>query len=991
MPTDTVTLPAQAEAPNTPASSTAKVQFESPSLGARLLNWFGTLGRGKMHADLAKISKAEEMAKTLKTPADFQAKTAQFKKRLAAGATLDSLKIEAYAVARQAAWVARGLRPHDSQVMGALAMADGKIAEMMTGEGKTLTAVLPLYLNALAGKGAHLVTVNDRLAQRDRDDMAPVFETLGLSVGCALETMSLEQKRDGYACDVTYTTDRALGFDFLRDRNARSLKDRVQRPLFFALVDEVDQVLLDEARTPLIISGRGEAPSTDYLVFQDIVEELRPGYEYFVDRENGAAWLTESGADFVSNELYRDTLSFNDPQAIANYHKKRAAIRAEGNARHALTEHRKQKPGLWKRLRDSSWSQQDEKLEEAHRKAEARSDDLGENYNVFASENLDRTPALYASLRANALFEEGIDYLVQDHRVKIVDENKGRTSKGRRYNDGLHQALEAKSEVPIRPESRPIASITYPNLFAKYERLSGMSGTAKSSEGEFVELYDLDVVQVPTNLQFKLDPKSPESARRHNRIDRPDVMFATKKEKFEAVVKDAIASYQEGVPTLVGTLSVEANEYVYARLLEEGVPQGAVQLLNAEHVRGDKTVENEIIAEAGKSGLITVATNMAGRGVNVHPDLVNYKKLAIKVEELVRDQSGSVTVDVASKEEAGRLAEWLKGSYPYRIGEGAPKAGETLIRINSEKPAAGVQLKSLDFPTGGLRVIGTERAKSRRIDDQLIGRAGRQEEPGTSQFYVSLEDDLFQYFGGMNLEPTLKLLGGEKGRLENKLVEGLVAKVQARVGAADFASREDTTDYDKVLNKQRDTYYGIRDSLLNPEADLRHKLVTDAQNSIAARLAEALPKRKHDSSELRQALAKVNKQLQLNLTWTGSGKVKEKDWADQIKAQVDQQIQEAIASFDASKAAFDEPYRQSLLNTYDEGWSFHLEDMGRLKRGVQWVAFAEKDPNLEFSLRGFTAFESMLKGLESHSVEQTLPQLMLGARVLADRRSQAAA
>jgi preprotein translocase subunit SecA len=964
----------------TPAK--VKVQFESPDLGTRLLNWVTSLGKGPFQAELAQINKAEKLAKDLLTPQDFQAQTAHFQARLAQGESLESLRVEAYAVARQAAKVAKGMRPYDCQVAGALAMADGKIAEMMTGEGKTLTAVLPLYLHALAGKGAHLVTVNDRLAQRDRDDMAPIFETLGLSVGCALETMSPEEKRKGYNCDVTYTTDRALGFDFLRDRTVRSPEERLQREPFFALVDEVDQVLLDEARTPLIISGRGEAPTTDYQVFQEIVEDLRPGIEYYVDRENGAAWLTETGTDFVQNELHKETIPKNDAQALAGYHRKRGAIRAEGNAWQALQEHRKAKPGFLTRIRDKSWNQQKELLEKGLQKAEARSEAMGDSYNLFNEDHMHRTRALYASLRANALFEQGVDYLVQDHRVKIVDENKGRTSKGRRYNEGLHQALEAKSGVPIRPESKPVASITYPNLFAKYEKLSGMSGTAKSSEGEFEELYNLSVVEVPTNLQFQLDPKDPASARRHNRIDQTDVVFAGKKEKFEAVVQEAIKAYEDGVPVLVGTLSVESNEYVYARLIEEGVAKGAVQLLNAEHVRGDKTLENQILANAGRSGLITVATNMAGRGVNVKPDLVNYKSMAIKIEEVVGQKNGSVTVDVANQKEAERLAEWLEGNYPYRIGEGAPEIGETLIRVNSEKPAVGTQLKSQDFPTGGLYVIGSERAKSRRIDDQLIGRAARQGAPGKSQFFLSLEDDLFQYFGGAHLDAAMKLLGSKEGRLESEMVEGLVGKVQARVGAADFAAREDTTAYDKVMNKQRDTYYAIRDSVLDSKADLRSKLVEDAQNVVTQHLASTLTGRKHQPADIRKALAELNDMLHLSLTWNGSETVKGTNWHQTIEGQVQQQLNRAFVVFDQAGAAFDEPYRQTLLNNFDEAWSFHLESMQSLKTGVQWMTFAEKDPETEFSLQGFEVFEHTLDAIQKNSVQQTIPQLMLGVKML---------
>ena len=963
----------QAIAIPVPAAGPVDSVSQAEATPGPIMEWFSNLGKNQSQRQLDQINRAEAAAKKLASPQDFQAKTAEFKKRLANGETLESLTVEAYAVARQAAVQATGMRPYDCQVAGALAMSHGKIAEMMTGEGKTLTAVMPLYLNALAGKGAHLVTVNDVLAQRDRDEMGPIFELLGLSVGCALESMTPEEKRRGYNCDVTYTTDRAVGFDYLRDRTARKAEDRIQRPLFFALVDEVDQVLLDEARTPLIISGKGAAPTTDYQLFQDIVTQLRPGVEYYVDREDGAAWLTESGTDFVENELSKQQLNLADAKQVAHYHQKRGAIRAEGNAWKSLREHREHKPSLWKRLFNHEWADKDEQLEQAYHLAEQRSDDLGEGYQLFAPENMHRTRTLYASLRANSLFEEGVDYLVQDHRVKIVDENKGRTSKGRRFNEGLHQALEAKSNVPIRPESKALASITYPNFFAKYERLSGMSGTAASSEFEFEELYDLSVEKVPTNLQFQLNPDEPEEARRHNRVDRPDVVFSTKKEKFEAVVDEALKAYEEGRPVLIGTLSVEANEYLYARLLEKGAAPGAVRLLNAENVRGDKAKENAILADAGRSGMITVATNMAGRGVNIKPDLVNYKKLAMNIESYVGDGKGAVTVDVASAEEAERLAGWLEGAYPYRIGGGAPEPGQAVIRIAPEESGQGDTLKSSDFPTGGLYVIGTERAKSRRIDDQLIGRAGRQEAPGESRFFLSLEDDLFQYHGGSYLESALELAAGADGELSGRAVEKLVRKVQARVSQQDFHAREDTTEYDKVMNKQRDVFYGIRDSVLDPDADLRWKLTEDAVEVLLRQLE--LP-RKPSSAEVRDVLRKLNSRYGTELSWAHEGTAKLDEVKAEIESQLRSQIAAAAAAFDEKSAPLDEAYRQTLLSVYDDAWSDHLVNMRGLRQGVQWMSMAERDPEVEFKIQGFEQFEALMKQLRADSTAAVLPQLL---------------
>ncbi len=968
-----------------------KVQFEAPDMGDRLLNWFSSLTRGKFKAELARINKAEAKASELKTPEQFQAQTLRFKERLANGESLESLRVEAYAVARQAAVVATGMRPYDCQMLGALAMDDGNIAEMMTGEGKTLTAVMPLYLNALAGKGAHLVTVNDTLAQRDRELMGPIFETMGLSVGCVLEDMTPEEKRAGYGCDVTYTTDRSLGFDYLRDRLVYRREDRVQRAPFFALVDEVDQVLLDEARTPLIISGAAEAADQDFQSFDKIVRQLRPGTDYFVDREKNSAWLSEIGLDFVENELHYQTLDFKDPQAVVDYNKRRAAIRTEGQAWRALHEHQQDQPGFFAGLVDSQWKEKNKELKSELTEAESQSDALGQPYHLYSEENAEKVRVLQATLKAHALFEEGVDYLVQDHEVKIVDENKGRTSKGRRFNEGLPQPLEAKSRVPMKPEPRPVATITYPTFFAQYPRLAGMSGTAKSSEGEFQELYDMSVVKVPTNLQFQLRPDSPKEARRHNRIDEVDAVFTSKQEKFEAVVERALEAYEEGIPVLVGTLSVEANEYLYASLLEKGIARGAVQVLNAEHVRGDKSLENSIIADAGRSGMITVATNMAGRGVNIKPDLVNYKKLALEVEKLAGEQGKPVVIDLASEKEAERLGQWLEGAYPYRIGEGEVQAGETLIRVASEKPApaGAATLKGEDFPTGGLFVIGSERAKSRRIDDQLIGRAARQGAPGRSKFYLSLEDELFHDFGGRALKPTLELLGGKKGRVESDLVEGMVESVQNRVGQLHFESRDNTTKYDEVLNKQRETYYAIRDEILDPEAPLREKLTLDAQDVVKGMLEEALPKGKHKPEAVRAALAEISETLKLDLRWDQEGSARTAEVVKSLDDQVYHQLEQAYSSFDKSDANLDQVYRRELLTMCDFAWSEHLELMGLMKESVQWVSTVGEKPEDAYRRRGYESFETMISNIAKGSVKQNVPQIMVGARVLETDRKQA--
>ena len=978
--------------PETVPADVATIGSAKLAASSSFDHFFRSMGKSSFERNLEKVNRAEAAAKKLKTPADFQAQTKLFKARLAAGEDLDSLQVEAYAVARQAAVHATGMRPYDCQILGALAMNAGNISEMMTGEGKTLTAVMPLYLNALAGKGAQLVTVNDTLAQRDMKEMAPIFETLGLTVGAVLEDMTPEEKRENYNKDVTYTTDRSIGFDYLRDRTARHISDRVQREPFFALIDEVDQVLLDEARTPLIISGKGEAASEEYHTFNDIVKQLKPGTDYFVNREQGTVWPTETGLDFIENELSKSDINFKNADAVAAYHRNRGAIRAEGKAFRALNQHRQSKPKLLQRILDKTWSEEHKQLESKYHAAKERQDQLDTDYNLYSPEHSHQLRYLQASLKAHALMDEGTDYLIQDQQVRIVDENKGRTSPGRRFNEGLHQGLEAKAGVPLRPESRPIASITYPNLFKRYPRLAGMSGTAKTSEGEFQELYKLDVVKVPTNLQFKLNPAQPSKARRHNRIDETDAVFATKKARFEAVVSEALEAYQEGVPVLIGTLSVEANQYLYAKLTEAGVAPGALQLLNAENVRGDKALENAIIGQAGRSGMITVATNMAGRGVNIKPDMVNYKKLSMAIEEKVLAQE-PVAVVVNKQKEADKLALWLDGNFPYSIGETASKAGEVLIQIQKEdstdsNPAA---LKSSDFPTGGLYVIGTERAKSRRIDDQLIGRSARQGKPGRSKFFLSLEDELFREFGGQSLQPTLALLSGHDGKIENSLVEGLVEKVQARVGEKHFSAREHTTDYDKVLNQQRETFYAIRDSILDPNTDLRHKLTEDTVGYVDSRIEEKLGSGKHSAQEISDLAREISKELKMDLNWKHLRSGRSKDVAKALSKQVRENLTQAFASFDASDMKLDELYRESLLIKADANWSDHLYAMTNLKQAVQWTSMAGQKPEDAYKTRGFEAFESNLQQMWTEAVSENVPQIMVGSSILKDeRKSQAA-
>ncbi len=1167
----------------------------------------------------------------------FRLKTAEFKQRLEQGETLEDIRPEAYAIAREAARLVTGMRPYDVQVLGALAMDSGYVAEMKTGEGKTLTEVLPVYLNALAGKGVHVVTVNETLAKRDKEWMGPVYEMLGLSTGLVLESMSPEEKRKGYGADVTYITNQTLGFDYLRDRKAVDPAQKVQRPPFFALVDEVDEVLIDEARTPLIISERSKPAADEYRVFADVVASLKPGIHYKVDRKTHSAWLTENGQNWVENELtiidagehlkrldasarwaqkvlalsaeggsgfleqatrtikermlfcnrlwgddvgkeqaykalleswarsrmsnkkvaleqledvakgfeepvnvppadiyaaYVDLMEARETQAIAaslkenktevlatanrvlgdykteykKYEhilhqatKMREYLSAEDEAKSALDAYTAREPGLWSRIRDSLTGHTDEgkpqfvqsverelerKLEKARKAREEfgrtfehyslyphiLAEDTGEllagfgiddpEQQVLMAQVLDRwqskppedpeegyqeliralgkeedlspglresvwktasglweayhrqsrIPYLQKALEAQALFRKGKDYTVEDGEVKIIDEFKGRISEGRRYNNGLHQALEAKEGLAIKPEQRPTASITYPNLFRRYPRLAGMSGTAKTSEEEFLKLYGLKVVQIPTNKPVA-------------RVDEPDVVFRTAEEKFQAVVDEVRRCFLEGQPVLVGTRSVEVNRYLSALLWKAGIPN---QALNAESVKGNTEEENRILAGAGRSGMVTVATNMAGRGVDIKPDLVNFKKLAITVAQATYDGK-PVVVDLDDRKQAEELASWLtmsnrqtsqqigelyglaegeipvdqrglpdkelsgfqdpgkqarlvelkKQLIPYRIVEDdaikPPRAGEVVIRVAPrgwDESEGVLHLKGEDYPTGGLMVIGTERHFSRRIDDQLIGRSGRQGDPGRSRFFLSLDDELLRVYGGSALRRVFDALGVKAGEgISDKKLDKFIAKAQKAVENVNYSMRENTTKYDQVLNKHRELFYDLREQVVaaadsKSGFDLPATIVDWAAQTVVRKLtADYLPPSgSYKAEDVNAALREVCKDLELPpVQLTHHGKISSKRLEELISGRLSElytKAHEALGQVNAGsvpsprtdpKARLNLFIRKNVLMTMDHAWTDHLEEMDNLKdalmRGMQVVYAGEEGEN----------------------------------------------
>jgi len=807
---------------------------------------------------VAQINALEPQMQAL-SDAELRAKTDTFRARLAAGETLDDLLPEAFALVREASVRTTGLRHFDVQLIGGIVLHQGKIAEMKTGEGKTLTEVLPVYLNALSGQGVHVVTVNETLAERDCQWMGPVFQSLGLSVGLVKEEMSPARRREAYDSDVTYVTNATLGFDYLRDQTVHRPEDRVQRAPFFALVDEIDEILIDEARTPLILSAEDAPAEGEYRKFASLVAELSPGVHYQVDRKKNQAWATEEGVRVVESRLGID--------------------------------------------------------------------------NLYSEENLGLVPHLQRALEARGLFLRDRDYVVQEGRVLIVDEFTGRVLEGRRYNDGLHQALEAREGLEIQPERRTLASITYPNLFRRYPRLAGMSGTARTEEKEFRALYGLPVVPVPTNKPVA-------------RVDEPDIVFRTQEDKFAAILDRVEDLFCEGQPVLVGTRSIQVNEHLSQQLAARGIPH---QILNAKSVKDNTAAENEVLAGAGRSGMVTLATNLAGRGVDIKPDLVNYKKLAIELSERT-GRGEAVAVDLLRPREAEELGRWLDlGRIPWSTVEAEsapPEAGRVQLRVGVEAPVPpGVShLQGGDFPTGGLYVIGTERHDSRRIDDQLRGRAGRQGQVGGSRFYLSFEDDLMRHFGASSAVGIMDRLGvpRQKG-VSDPLVARQVRAAQEAVEQQHFAARMDTTRYDQVLSRHREVFYADRDRVVEGE-DLREQVLDWAAAWLAGEvLGDLEPSQRLEPQQVARRLALVGEELgvpvpQLEL----EEPIRGRELADLLRPDLESRYRVLEERFGAE--ALREQERWLTLQTMDRCWSSHLEGLAELAQGVALVAFGQEDP-----------------------------------------------
>ncbi len=779
---------------------------------------------------------------------EFKDLTVQFRNELEGGATLETILPEVFAAVREAAKRTLGLRPFDVQLMGGMVLNSNQIAEMKTGEGKTLTALMPCYLNAISGKGVHVVTVNDYLARRDADWSRPFYEFMGMTVGCNIPGLDAEAKRQAYACDVTYGTNNEFGFDYLRDNMAYAPEQRVQRPLNYALVDEVDSVLIDEARTPLIISGQAEDSSELYRKIDGIIPKLElqekedtedyTGDGHFtVDLKIRQAYLTERGQLYVE-DLLREL-------------------------------------GL-----------------------------LKENDSLFSSTNIVLLHHVMAALRAHALFQRDVDYVVANGEVVIIDEHSGRKMAGRRWSDGLHQAIEAKEGVEIRSENQTLATITFQNYFRMYDKLAGMTGTADTEAYEFQQIYGLNTVVLPTNKPMI-------------RKDLPDLIYLTVDEKYNAILNDIREKVKEGRPVLVGTISIENSEKLAHLLSKEHIPH---QVLNAKfHEK-----EAHIVAQAGRPGTVTIATNMAGRGT----DIILGGNLKAELEAL---------------------------------GENASQAEIDRVTADWQKRHDAV------LAAGGLHIIGSERHESRRIDNQLRGRAGRQGDPGSSRFYLSMDDNLMRLFGSDKLKNFMKRMGMEDGQpLEHKLVTRAIESAQRKVETRNFDIRKSLLEFDDVANQQRKVIYEERNALLNGEdtSETITNIRVDVFNSVIDEYIE--PNSLPESWKVKELEARLLEEFALECPvqkWLEEDtKLVEQDVRDMIvaKAQEMYDLKCKIIGEDNQKQL----ERGVMLQTMDMLWKEHLAAMDYMRLGIGLQGYAQRNPKNEYKIQSFNLFTKLLENIK---------------------------
>ena len=812
---------------------------------------------------VAKINALEPEIEKL-SDEQLQAKTPEFKQRIAGGEALDKVLPEAFAVCREAGRRVLGMRHYDVQLIGGMVLHLGKIAEMRTGEGKTLVATLPVYLNALEGKGVHVVTVNDYLARRDAAQMGKLYNWLGLSVGVVYPGMPHSDKREAYASDITYGTNNEFGFDYLRDNMALSKADRYQRGLHYAIVDEVDSILIDEARTPLIISGPADDSPELYIRVNRVVPNL---VKQEVEDGEGDFWVDEKGKQVHLSEAGME-------------HAEQLLVEA----------------GILD----------------------------GETEGLYAPQNLTVVHHLNAALRAHAIYQRDVDYIVRDGEVVIVDEFTGRTLSGRRWSDGLHQAVEAKEGVPVQRENQTLASITFQNLFRMYKKLSGMTGTADTEAFEFQSIYGLEVVVIPTN-------------RPTIRKDSPDQVFLNRKGKFNAVLADIEECAKRGQPVLVGTTSIETSEMLSEHLRKAGVKH---EVLNAkQHDR-----EATIVANAGRPAAVTIATNMAGRGT----DIV---------------LGGSLEAEI------------------HELGEGATDEQKAAVKAEWQKRHEAVKA------AGGLHIVGTERHESRRIDNQLRGRSGRQGDPGSSRFYLSLEDNLMRIFASDWVQKAMRMMGmKEDDVIEDRLVSRQIEKAQRKVEAHNFDIRKNLLDFDDVNNDQRKVIYAQRDELLDAESvkDNVDGIRDDVIFDVVARFVP--PNSIDEQWDLRGLEATLESDFGLQMSLTDLVKSHEELDAEAIAAKVQERVNQHFAEKEAGvgEETMRALEKHVMLTVLDQSWKEHLARMDYLRQGIYLRGYAQKQPKQEYKKEAFELFSDMLE-----NVKREVVTLLSRVRIRSDVEVQA--
>ena len=832
----------------------------------------------KIYPIADKIEALEEEYKAL-TDAQLQAKTAEFKERLQNGETTDDILPEAFATVREAADRVLGLRPYRVQLIGGIVLHQGRIAEMKTGEGKTLVATLPAYLNALTGQGVHIVTVNDYLAKRDSEWMGKVHRFLGLSVGLIIHDLSKAERQAAYAADITYGTNNEMGFDYLRDNMALYASEQVQRGHHFAIVDEVDSILIDEARTPLIISGMGEKSTQLY----DQAEQFAARLKKYV--------VTET-----------DDKAEEDPTIDADYVVDEKAKTATLTAR-----------GI------------------------AKAEEFFSLENLSDPENSTIAHHINQAIKAHGTMKRDVDYVVKDGEIIIVDEFTGRLMFGRRYSEGLHQAIEAKEHVSVQRESKTLATITFQNYFRLYNKLSGMTGTALTEEEEFSTIYKLDIVEIPTNRPVI-------------RIDNEDAVYKTENGKYRAVIRQIKECHEKGQPVLVGTVSIEKNELLGKLLTREGIKHNLLNAKNHEK-------EAEIVAQAGKFGAVTVATNMAGRGTDI--------MLGGNAEYLAK----------TDLRKAGMTDELIAEATGYAETEdeeilSARKLFAEKLRQHKEEIAGEADRVR---QAGGLFIIGTERHDSRRIDNQLRGRAGRQGDPGETRFYISLEDDLMRLFGGERVTNMMERLNiDEDTPIEQKILTRAIEQAQTTVESRNFQARKSVLEYDDVMNKQREIIYDQRKQVLDG-LDVKNIIMNMMNTSISHLVAEYFAENDHlDAASCRELLRQVEGLYfpKFTVRFTDE-ELKEKTAADVTEAFT----ATAAAYYEQKEQEFTSPVmreveRVVLLRVVDEYWMDHIDAMADLRQGIRLRAYAQTDPIIAYKKESLDMFEEMISAIQSETVRR---------------------